>query len=76
MTFEQFAKLGEDVARGEARNIMLRDLADLSGFSIDKMYQLRVYLNAFPARPDVPRCPYMVKYADAARFLRELRLIP
>lgn len=76
MTFEKFARLGEDVARGEPRNITLRDLADLSGFSTDKLLQLRGYLKAFPSRRDIRCSTYLVTYVDAARLLRELRLIP
>jgi hypothetical protein len=75
MTFARFAQLGEDVARGESRNVKLRDLADLSGFSNDKLLTLRAYLNAFQS-PGGAKCEYLVTYADAVRFLRELRLIP
>lgn len=75
MTFARFAQISEDVARGESRNVTLRDLADLSGFSTDKLWRLRAYLNAFQS-PGGAKCGHFVTHADAVRFLRELRLIP
>jgi hypothetical protein len=73
MTFARFAQLGEDVARGESRNLTLRQISDLSGISVDKLLSISDYLGAFK-HPKLDR--YEISHADAARFLRELRLIP
>jgi hypothetical protein len=65
MTLEAFKALD--------RNITLRELSDLSNFSADKLLTLIPdHLDAFrPAGCN----QYFVTYAEASRFLRELRLI-
>jgi hypothetical protein len=65
MTLDAFAQLG--------RNLTLRELSDLSNFSPDKLLTLIPdHLDAFrPAGCN----QYFVTYAEASRFLRELRLI-
>lgn len=75
MTFAVFAELGRAVERGEPKNITIRQLADLSGFSDDKLRSLiGTHLAAFPVGPK--QSWYYVTYAEALRFLRDLRLIP
>jgi hypothetical protein len=66
MTLEAFAQL-------EKRNLTLRELADLSHFSADKLLTLiPEHLDAFrPAGCN----QYFVTYAEASRFLQELRLL-
>jgi hypothetical protein len=66
MTLEAFKTLD--------RNITLRELSDLSHFSADKLLTLIPdHLDAF--RITGWRTQYFVTYAEASRFLRELRLI-
>jgi hypothetical protein len=66
MTLETFKTLD--------RNLTLRELANLSSVSADKLLTLIPdHLDAFrPAGFN----QYFVTYAEASRFLRDLRLIP
>jgi hypothetical protein len=72
MTFEKFKQIEQQT---NPRLISLRELSDLTHFSADKILTLIPdHLDAF--RITGWRTQYFVTYAEASRFLRELRLIP